>query len=78
MDLAQFVKKHKTQTKAAEALGLSQGMISGRLTGRYPFTADAAIDYERRSNGELTRYELLPEVFGAPPSKPQPAPQTPD
>ena len=64
MNLEQFVKKHKTQKKAGEILGLTQGMISGRLTELYPMDANAAIDLENRSNGEMTREELLPSVFG--------------
>lgn len=67
MTLKQFVKKYKTQSGAAKALGLTQGMVSARLNGRYKMTADAAIDLEKRSNGEMTRYDLLPEIFGAKP-----------
>ncbi|WP_084254166.1 transcriptional regulator [Methylobacter marinus] len=66
MNLEQFVKKHKTQVAAAKALGLSQGMISHRLSGRYKMTANAAIDLERRSGGEISRYDLLPNIFGTP------------
>jgi len=63
MDLKEFVKKHKTQAEAAKVLGITQGMISGRLTGRYKMSVDAAIDLERRSNGQMTRYDLRPDVF---------------
>jgi len=66
MNLEQFVKKHKTQNAAAKALGLSQAMISLRLSGYYKMTANAAIDLEIRSGGVMTRYELLPSVFGSP------------
>lgn len=64
MNLQQFVKKHKTQARASKILGLSQGMISARLNGVYPMTADVALDLEKRSNREMTRYDLLPEIFG--------------
>ena len=63
MNLEQFVKKYKNQKLAAEALGLSQGMISARLNGRYEMTANAALDLEQRSSGEMSRHDLLPEVF---------------
>ena len=67
MDLQQFVKQYKNQSEAAAVLGLSQGMVSGRLTGRYPMTADVALDLEKRSGGVMTRYALFPEGFGKPP-----------
>jgi len=67
MNLEQFIKKHKNQKEAAKVLGLSQGMISHRLRGRYAITADVALDLERRSGGEMTRYDLLPDVFGPKP-----------
>ncbi len=63
MTLEKFVKTHRTQAEAAKALGLTQGMISARLNGRYKMTADAAIDLEKRSGGVISRYDLLPEIF---------------
>lgn len=66
MNLIEFIKEHGNQASAAAALGLSQGMVSGRVTGRYPMTADAAIDLELRSNGVMSRYDLNPVAFPRP------------
>jgi|SaaInlStandDraft_7_1057024.scaffolds.fasta_scaffold127405_2 DNA-binding transcriptional regulator YdaS (Cro superfamily) len=63
MNLQEFINKHGGQEKAAKKLGLSQGMVSGRLTGLYPINPNAAIDLEKRSNGEMKRSDLLPEIF---------------
>jgi DNA-binding transcriptional regulator YdaS (Cro superfamily) len=71
MNFEQFVKKHKTQKKAADALGCSQGLISQRLKKGYRWTPNVVIDLEERSNGEISRYHQLPEVFGHPPDQPQ-------
>ena len=63
MNLEEFVKKHKTQSNAAKQLGVSQAMISSWLTNRYEITANTALFLEDRSNGEISRFDLLPDVF---------------
>ena len=63
MNLIQYVEKHRTQANAAKSLGLTQGMISARLNGRYKMTPNAAIDLEKRSKGEISKHDLLPDIF---------------
>ena len=64
MNLEQFVSKCGTQAKAAKKLGITQGMISMRINKKYKMTPNVAIDLEERSDGEMTRADLLPETFG--------------
>lgn len=65
MNLLEFVSKYKTQEKAAEKLQVSQGMISHWVNHRYEITPNTAVFLEKRSNGEISKHDLLPEIFGA-------------
>lgn len=63
MNLTQFIKNHEGQAQTAIALKVSQGTVSNYVTGRTKMTPNAVIDLETRSNGVMTRYDLLPEIF---------------
>lgn len=53
--------------KLADALGVSPSMISQWVTGHRPIAARHVLPIEAATGGQVTRYELAPEVFGPPP-----------
>lgn len=74
MDLRSFVEKYG-QTGAAKKLGVTQGAVWQWLNGQR-ITAERAVDIEAKSGGEITRHELLPDIFGPIPTPaPAAAPQ---
>lgn len=67
-----------TQEKFAEAIGKRQSYVSMLLhrttkKGR-PVPAEICPAIEQATAGKVTRYDLRPDVFGAAPTKPAPAP----
>lgn len=72
MDLQQFVDEHG-QTRAAAILGVTQGAVWQWLNGLQRINADRALLIEEKSGGVITRYELLPDIFGPAPRAPQEA-----
>lgn len=55
------------QEKAADMLGVSQGMVSQVLLGNKQFSAEKSVEIEirmRRSKYPITRGELRPDLFG--------------
>lgn len=58
------------QEKMASDLGLrSQGSISQWVTGRRPLPPKHCIKIEQLTDGEVTRYQLRPDIFGTAPSQ---------
>jgi DNA-binding transcriptional regulator YdaS (Cro superfamily) len=62
MDLQSYLKQ-STQLQLAEALGVSQGLISQWVLGKTKITPQKAIEIERATGKKVTRQELLPEIF---------------
>lgn len=62
MDLQSYLKQ-STQLQLAEALGVSQGLVSQWVLGKTKITPQKAIEIERATNKKVTRQELLPEIF---------------
>ncbi len=56
------------QAGLASAVGVSQGMVSGWLTGRYEVTLEAAIKIEEATAGAVSSHDLRPDIFGDKPS----------
>lgn len=55
-------------TRMAEKLGLRQSVVSNwKRRGQVP--AERCLAIEQVTGGEVTRYELRPDVFGTKPSK---------
>lgn len=52
-----------SQAEAARAIGLKQPSVWAWLNGGQP-SAKNAIAIERVSCGQITRYELRPDIFG--------------
>lgn len=54
-----------TQTKLAEASGLTQAAIHKLLSGKTRrISAENALAIERATDGQVTRYDLRPDIFG--------------
>jgi DNA-binding transcriptional regulator YdaS (Cro superfamily) len=58
-----------TQAELAGRLGVSQSMVSQWLTGISRITAERALDIERATQGQVTRHDLRPDIFGQPQQK---------
>lgn len=56
------------QSGLAKAVGVTQGMVSGWLNGRYQITWEQAKKIETVTSGKVTRHELRPDIFGEAPS----------
>ncbi len=52
------------QRGLAQAIHVSQGLISGWLYGRYPVSAEKAVAIEIATEGRVTRCDLRPDLFG--------------
>jgi DNA-binding transcriptional regulator YdaS (Cro superfamily) len=57
------------QTRLAQHLGVSQGLVWQWLNSRTPIAAKHARGIEAYTDGHVTRYDICPEIFGpAPPA----------
>ncbi len=68
-----------TQTKLAEKIGVTQGLVSqwlnwleGRTDNACRLLAERAIEIELATEGAVTRQELRPDLFGDKPVAAQP------
>jgi DNA-binding transcriptional regulator YdaS (Cro superfamily) len=60
-----------SQTALAKLIGVRQQHVWKWLRmERIP--AERAIEIEQATKGRVTRHELRPDIFGAPPAKPKP------
>lgn len=62
MNLSDYLQT-TTQAAFAKQLGVSQGLVSQWIRGRTAITAKRAIEIEDATNGAVSRFELLPEIF---------------
>lgn len=56
-----------SQADLARLLETTPSFVNQWATGKRPMPARFAIPIERATNGAVTRYDLCPDVFGAPP-----------
>lgn len=67
--LDQAIAAFKTQDAFAAVLGVRSASISGwRKRGKVP--AERCVAIEQATHGQVTRYQLRPDVFGAAPPAP--------
>jgi DNA-binding transcriptional regulator YdaS (Cro superfamily) len=59
------IEYHGSQAKLARAAGCSQQYISLLLQGKTGLSAEKAIDFERATDGKISRSALRPDIFGA-------------
>lgn len=63
MDLKSYLE-NTTQTALAESLGVSQGLVHQWVKGLTRITAERCVEIEDVTSGEVTRYDLRPDLFG--------------
>lgn len=62
--LQKYLKEHNlNQTQFAEMIGANQGQVSMWLSKKIRMTPDWVLKVERVTGGELSRYELRPDVY---------------
>ena len=63
MDIAAYLKKHGlTQKQFADKIGCTQGAVSQWLLGAQP-SAERAVEIEKKTDGQIQRHELRPDLF---------------
>lgn len=60
----QAIAIFETQKALADAVGVTQGMVSFWLLGKTEVTWDKAIKIEQVTRGQVTRHDLRPDIFG--------------
>lgn len=64
MNLKTYLKKTKTTQQAlADALGVTQGLVSQWINGVTPITGEQAVKIEEKTQGQVTREELRPDLY---------------
>lgn len=64
VNIKTYLKKHElTQEDFAIKLGVSQGLIWQWLDGRTRITAERAVEIEEKTDGEITRHDLRPDLY---------------
>ena len=63
--LQRAINKAGSQQALAAAIGVSQQQVSYLMTKAKRIPAEVAIAVERATEGEVTRAELRPDLFGA-------------
>jgi DNA-binding transcriptional regulator YdaS (Cro superfamily) len=62
--LQTYLKKHQlNQTSFAEKVGANQGLVSMWLHGKVRMTPKWVLEVEKKTEGELSRYDLRPDVY---------------
>ena len=63
--IASYMQRHNlTQAAFGAKVGASQGMVWQWLNKYRPVSPEAAVRIERGTNGEISRYQLRPDIFG--------------
>lgn len=57
-----------TQTELARRIGATQGQVSHWVVNLKPVPPGRCIPIERATDGQITRYDLRPDIFGERPS----------
>ena len=63
--LQRAINKAGSQQALAAAIGVSQQQVSYLMTKAKRIPAEVAIAVERATEGEVTRAELRPDLFGS-------------
>jgi DNA-binding transcriptional regulator YdaS (Cro superfamily) len=65
MTLYEYIKAERGNAKSlAESLGVSISYVSQMASGKSPISPERCIPIEIATKGQVTRYELRPDVFG--------------
>ena len=70
MNISKYLEtKGLSQEVFAKQIGVSQGLVWQWLGGRTRITAERAVELEKKTGGEITRYDLRPDIFGTAPAE---------
>lgn len=70
MDIKTYLETHgDSQEQFAKRIGVSQGLVWQWLEGRTRITAERAIEIEEKTDRQIMRNDLRPDIFGDPPRK---------
>lgn len=65
MDIKAYLGKHQlSQEQFAKQIGVSQGLVWQWIEGRTRITAERAVEIEDKTDGEITRQALRPDLYG--------------
>lgn len=73
MQLGDWINKHPRDKRArirrrlAKRLGVSEVYVRSMANGNRPVQPEFAVPIETFTDGQVTRYESCPDVFGKPP-----------
>lgn len=62
--LKDAVKVVGSQTKLAQALGISQQGVSYIINHASTVPAEIAVGIDRLTNGKISKFDLRPDIFG--------------
>jgi DNA-binding transcriptional regulator YdaS (Cro superfamily) len=65
--LKKAIEMAGNQDALACAIGITQARVSQILQEGKPIKAEYAVAIDKFTNGEVSKYELRPDLFGAPP-----------
>lgn len=66
MDIKAYLEKHQlSQEQFAKQIGVSQGLVWQWIEGRTRITAERAVEIEKKTEGEITRHALRPDLYPA-------------
>ena len=63
---AELDRIRMSRAELAEAMNVTDGLVSHWTTGRVKISAERAIEIERVTSGRISRATLRPDVFGVP------------
>ena len=62
--IKRYMTRHSlTQKDFAKIVRVQQSMVSQWLSGTRPMGAERAVEIEKRTNGEIKRHDLRPDIF---------------
>jgi DNA-binding transcriptional regulator YdaS (Cro superfamily) len=62
--LNRYLKAHQlSQTQFAKKIGVAQGVVSMWLRDKVGMTPYWVLEVEKKTGGELSRYDLRPDVY---------------
>lgn len=65
MAIKKYRRTHRlSQKELAELIGVTQGCINHIETGRRTASPKLAVQFENKTNGEIKRASLRPDIFG--------------
>lgn len=65
------IQRRLTCEQMAKRLGIAESTLRSLENGTRPITAENAVEFEGKLDGDVTRHHLRPDLFGERPAKPK-------